>query len=108
MNTTNEQLNDLSEIRKLMEKSSRFMSLSGLSEVAAGFIALISAAIVFFYLNFNERYFSIDQYFIKGLYYKLYYSFEWIVVIAAITLFAAIGSAIFFTVIKAKKKGLAI
>ena len=36
-------INDLSEIRKIMSRSSRFISLSGLSGVSTGFIALAGA-----------------------------------------------------------------
>ncbi len=43
MNQTEEHLRDLSEIRSLMERSSRFISLSGLSGISAGVIALIGA-----------------------------------------------------------------
>lgn len=38
-----ERLKDLSEIRSMMENSSKFMSLSGLSGVAAGIVALVGA-----------------------------------------------------------------
>lgn len=38
-----ERLKDLSEIRSMMENSSKFMSLSGLSGIAAGLVALIGA-----------------------------------------------------------------
>jgi len=40
-------LKDISEIKNLMNKSSRFISLSGLSGVLAGLYALIGAAIVY-------------------------------------------------------------
>lgn len=39
---------DLSHIRTMMEKSSRFISLSGLSGVCAGIVALVGAVYVFF------------------------------------------------------------
>lgn len=42
---------DLSHIRYMMEKSSRFLSLSGLSGVAAGSFALAGAAAVYFILR---------------------------------------------------------
>lgn len=42
-----EQLQQLSEIRLLMERSSRFISLSGLSGVGAGVSALIGSAIAY-------------------------------------------------------------
>ncbi|MDH5381925.1 MAG: hypothetical protein OEW75_13790 [Cyclobacteriaceae bacterium] len=40
-------LNDLSEIRSIMNKSSRFLSLSGLSGILAGIYALIGAAVAY-------------------------------------------------------------
>ena len=47
----NKHLKDIAEIRNLMEQSSRFISLSGLSGVAAGCVALIGAAMAYWYLN---------------------------------------------------------
>lgn len=43
MNSQEEQLNALSDIRKMMDRSSRFISLSGLSGVFAGVTGLIGA-----------------------------------------------------------------
>lgn len=43
MNSSEEQLNALKDIRQMMDRSSRFISLSGLSGVFAGVIALIGA-----------------------------------------------------------------
>ena len=43
MSTQQEQLNALKDIRQMMDRSSRFISLSGLSGVFAGVIALIGA-----------------------------------------------------------------
>ena len=40
-------LNDISEIKQIMNKSSRFISLSGLSGVLAGIYAIIGAAIAY-------------------------------------------------------------
>lgn len=48
MNEKEKQLEHLSEIRNIMEKSSRFLSLSGLSGVFAGIYALAGAALVYF------------------------------------------------------------
>ena len=44
-------LKDISEIKHLMNKSSRFISLSGLSGVLAGIYALIGAYIAFWLVN---------------------------------------------------------
>lgn len=43
MDTQNQHLNTLQDIKQMMERSSRFISLSGLSGVAAGSCALIGA-----------------------------------------------------------------
>jgi len=51
MTEKEEQLGHLSEIRNLMEKSSRFLSLSGLTGIFAGVYALIGAYLV--YSDFN-------------------------------------------------------
>ncbi|MDB5269202.1 MAG: hypothetical protein JWP58_2242 [Hymenobacter sp.] len=44
-------LAQLTEIRAIMERSSRFLSLSGLSGVGAGVVALLGAAVGHFYLQ---------------------------------------------------------
>ncbi len=44
----NEHLDNLREIRSLMERSSKFLSLSGLSGVFAGILAFLGAARVYF------------------------------------------------------------
>jgi hypothetical protein len=49
MSNKEEQLNALNDIKKLMDRSSRFISLSGLSGVFAGLTALVGA-----YLAHNE------------------------------------------------------
>ena len=51
MTEKEEQLGHLSEIRNLMEKSSRFLSLSGLTGIFAGVYALVGAYLV--YSDFN-------------------------------------------------------
>ncbi len=50
MNQQKDQLATLHEIRNIMDRSSRFISLSGLSGVAAGVSALVGAAVVKWYL----------------------------------------------------------
>lgn len=50
MNQQRDQLATLHEIRNIMDRSSRFISLSGLSGVAAGVSALLGAAVVKWYL----------------------------------------------------------
>ena len=45
---TQNYLQDLKEIKELMNKSSQFISLSGLSGILAGIYALIGAVIAYF------------------------------------------------------------
>ena len=49
---TNKYLNDITEIKNIMNRSSRFISLSGLSGVLAGIYALIGA--VFAYMKLKD------------------------------------------------------
>lgn len=51
MSSSEEHLETLAEIRDLMKRSSRFLSLSGLSGVCAGVFALAGAAVAYFYLR---------------------------------------------------------
>ena len=55
METQNSQVQDLKEIKNLMERSTRFLSLSGLSSVVAGIIAIIGAGIAYFLILDNGR-----------------------------------------------------
>lgn len=55
-------IEQLAEIRSLMERSSRFISLSGLSGILAGTYALIGAYFARLYITNSERYFD----FIEG------------------------------------------
>ena len=97
----------LDEIRSMMERSSRFISLSGLSGVAAGLFAIFGAALVYLYLDMTP--------FVGGK--KLYYveaihSSKWgmnyitfFLLDAIFVLIGAISCGIFFTTRKAKRKG---
>jgi hypothetical protein len=53
MESTQEQLHALKDIRHMMHRSSRFLSLSGLSGVFAGIYALAGAAFAWYYLSFT-------------------------------------------------------
>lgn len=81
---------DLASIRNLMERSSKFISLSGLSGILAGIYALIGSALV--YLN---------GYFPKQS------EADWtsIILIAVAVLLASVTTGIILSVRKAKTKG---
>ncbi len=89
-------LEDLKEIRSLMERSTRFISLSGLSGVLAGLWA-IAGAVVAHYLIQD---FMLNTFKQVGSYKILERD---LLIVAICVLVGAIGSAIFFTLRKAKK-----
>lgn len=90
-------IRDIAEIRSMMERSSKFASLSGLSGILAGIYALAGAFIVNSVFSFNPD--SID--------YANYARESIINVIAAalIILVLALGSALFLSYKKGNKKG---
>ena len=96
-------LQDVKDIRRLMERSSRFISLSGLSGVAAGVFAIIGAAIAR-YVLFDNYY---DDYNARGFFTENDFSalkFQ-LLVLAAGVFAAAFFSAFYFTWKKSNQQG---
>jgi hypothetical protein len=94
---------DLSHIRSMMERSSRFISLSGLSGVVAGLTALIGAGYVYFVLKREGiSYFDGD----RNIYQPALV--RELVMIGALILVVALLSGYIFTANKSRKKGLKI
>ncbi|MCL7763667.1 hypothetical protein MPF19_09600 [Polaribacter sp. Z014] len=85
-------LKDLSEIKNLMSKSSKFISLSGLSGILAGIYALIGAGYAYWLVEKSERNYLI----LDGEVFRL--------VLIDLLLVGAlsVGTAIFLTTRKAK------
>ncbi|MFY7843499.1 hypothetical protein, partial [Chryseobacterium gambrini] len=94
---------DLSHIRSMMERSSRFISLSGLSGVVAGLAAIIGAVYVYFvFQREGIDYFDGERnIFGPSLVKEL-------VIIGIVILGVALLSGYIFTANKSKKKGLKI
>ena len=110
MNTQEQSIDDLQHIKKMMERSSRFISLSGLSGVSAGLCALIGAWVAHPYVFGQKNLFFRDEVdFIRGVNndYNLILNSP-LFYIAAVTFIAALISAFSFTYIKSKKDGTAI
>ncbi|MBS1917624.1 MAG: hypothetical protein JST87_15245 [Bacteroidetes bacterium] len=105
MNAENSSLETLQDIKRIMERSSRFISLSGLSGVSAGISALIGAWIANkwlhdYYLLYNERgdYYAGDFHELKSKFIMLAFA------IVAL----ALSSSFYFTWSKAKKNNVPI
>jgi hypothetical protein len=95
---------DLKTIKKIMEESSRFLSLSGLSGLFAGFLAVVGGSIAHFGIMKNKILFtgkspsmpSIEE--ISSIKIQL-------MVIAILVLFFALAGAFYFSFRKARDKG---
>ncbi len=98
-------LDSITEIRTIMERSSKFLSLSGLSGIAAGVTATIAGAIVYFVPNFGISEMP------KGLAFDsvlpTYRIFNYLV-LAIATFIVAVTLAFIFTRRNAKSKNLPI
>ncbi len=105
MHESREHLQTLTEIRSLMERSSKFLSLSGLSGVSAGLIALAGAAAVYMRLQTNS---------LAGLGYEQLSRYDtdtqakleqFLLTVAVLVLVSALLAGTYFTVRKARRQG---
>lgn len=97
-------LDDLTEIRSIMERSSRFLSLSGYSGIFAGIFAIIGGAVAHWYLHNSEFLTGGDVSYISG---HLADKVRWFFIVdGSIVLLFALISAVFFSWIKARKLGM--
>ena len=103
----NEHFETLTEIRALMERSGRFISLSGLSGVGAGVAALLGAAMAYCYLGtlpFENKWMAYKEAYLAPKWGMDYLTF--FVLDAAVVFLLAVAIAWYFTNRKAKKTGL--
>ena len=96
MSTIEDRLKDISDIRSMMEQSSKFLSLSGLSGISAGFVGIAAAAIAQYFINTAGTESSGSNgvaFFLIG---------------SVLTLIAALSLAAYFSVRMARKKELPV
>jgi hypothetical protein len=107
MNESNDQLEQINEIRTMMERSSRFISLSGLSGVFAGFFALAGAGAFYIFINnkLNYGYTDLARKIDIGLQPDLV---TFCLIDAAAVVIFSVLFAIYFTTRKAKSIGQSI
>lgn len=103
-------IDQLRDIHRLMERTSKFIGLSGLSGVGAGVFALLGAAVAFFYL----RAWGADAFGVV-LPYRAGTAHPWgwppvpfLLTTAALVLLGALGSGVYFTTRRTRRNGQAI
>lgn len=99
MNEQEQSLKALKDIRQIMERSNRFISLSGWSGVAAGLCALVGAGFA--------RHF-IDEYQAAGSHLSAYDLERILMLVAALTFVAAFVFSFAFTYTRSRKQGMPV
>src|ERR1700744_2734947 len=108
---------DISSIKTIMERSTKFISLSGLSGVMAGIYALTGVATLFFlspiYQSYNIQ--VVGQLYDDGtpaerliIFISEYCNAEILIITGLIVLLLSVGTGFFLTKRKASDKGLRI
>ena len=91
-------IEDLKEIKDIMNRSSRFISLSGLSGISAGICALVGAYLAYQTVYIDQNYLGYRRAFLNPE------TFTQLLLIAVVTLLTAVGTGIYFTTRKTKKQ----
>lgn len=94
---TEKHLEDIHHIRSMMERSSRFISLSGLSGICAGIFALAGAGMAWWYMHSHSLDYKLGIVGNRPL-------LEFLVTDAAIVLVLSLAAGVFFTTRNAKRK----
>ena len=104
MNEQQQSLETLQDIKRMMERSSRFISLSGLSGISAGLCALAGAWLV---VGKLVSYKAAVQQTGDAVAARAVLIHE-LILIATVVFIAAFVSAFFFTYLRSKKSGIAV
>lgn len=102
MSNTRRDLETLQDIKRMMERSSRFISLSGWSGISAGVCALIGAG---FAQKSIQHYYHVD--YLRNTAYPFMLRID-LLLIAICTFGSALVLSAFFTYLKSRKEGVPI
>lgn len=93
-------IKDIAEMRTMMERSSKFLSLSGLAGLTAGIYALAGAIIAYTLFDFNPGALTYNV--------KVYPYLPQLIILATVVLILATGTAALLSYKKANKRGESI
>jgi hypothetical protein len=104
MKSDSKSIEDIKVIRKIMEDSSRFLSLSGLSGIFAGVTAIAGALVAYFFILDNGS-IHYEEY-LKSFSGKEAFSLRWqLLADAALVLLLSVLFSIYFSTKKARRDG---
>jgi hypothetical protein len=104
MRKNSRSVEDIRAIRKMMEESTRFLSLSGLSGIFAGVFA-IAGAFVAYFLILNNGSIHYDQY-LRSLAEKETFAIRWKLFADAVcVLILSVSASLYFSLHKSKREG---
>jgi MFS family permease len=104
MKSDSKSIEDIKAIRKIMEESSRFLSLSGISGVFAGAMAIAGALVAYIFILDNGS-IQYEDY-LRSLPVKEALVVKWqLMTVAAVVLLISVLSALYLSLKKAKKDG---
>ena len=101
--TNQDPLAQLTEIRSIMERSSRFLSLSGLSGIAAGVVALLGTAAGHFYLR--DHYAAGYIHLVNGSADERVAALPFLLLLAGVVIGGALLGALYFTWRRTRQRG---
>ena len=111
MDTVENGLRDITEIRSMMERSSKFLSLSGLSGISAGIVAIIGSAYIWADFATQELRYRVEESATSGgilLVQPTWQNIGFVITVASVVLVVAIGLAILFSIRMARNHNLPV
>ncbi len=104
----NEQLEAILQMRDMMERSSKFLSLSGLAGIIVGCLAMVGVAFAYWILSMPLHEINYLQFIESKNENFLSKQIHWLMLDAILVLFLALITGSFLAIRNAKRKGLSI
>lgn len=104
----NEQLKAILQMRDMMERSSKFLSLSGLAGIIVGCLAMVGVAFAYWILSMPLHEINYLQFIESNNENFLSKQIQWLMLDAILVLFLALITGSFLAIRNAKRKGLSI